>query len=79
MPKVYLNERDRLCSKLSRYVYGEMRIRRITQKEMAKKMNITQQSLSRKLKEESFDFSDFLFFVKEFEPSQKELLDLVGM
>jgi len=79
MPKVYLNERDRLCSKLSRYVYGEMRIRRITQKEMAEKMNITQQSLSRKLKRESFDFSDFLFFVKEFEPSQKELLDLVGM
>lgn len=79
MPKVYLSEKDRLCSKLSRYVYGEMRIRRITQKEMAEKMNITQQSLSRKLKEESFDFSDFLFFVKEFEPSQKELLDLVGM
>lgn len=79
MPKVYLSEQDRLCSKLSRYVYGEMRIRRITQKEMAEKMNITQQSLSRKLKEESFDFSDFLFFVKEFKPSQKELLDLVGM
>ena len=79
MPKVYLSEKDRLCSKLSRYVYGEMRIRRLTQREVADKMNISQQSLSRKLKEESFDFSDFLFFVKEFEPSQKELLDLVGM
>jgi len=79
MPKVYLNERDRLCSKLARYVYGEMRIRRITQTEMAEKMNISQQALSHKLRTESFGFSDFLFFVKEFEPSQKELLDLVGM
>jgi len=79
MPKVYLSEQDRLCSKLSRYVYGNMRIRRITQKEMAKKMNISQQSLSRKLKNASFNYSDFLFFVKEFEPSQKELLEIVGL
>ena len=79
MPKVFLSERDRQCSKLSRYVYGEMSVRHLTQSEVAKKMNISQQSLSRKLRKNSFDFSDFLFFVKEFEPSQKELMDLVGL
>ena len=79
MPKVYLSEKDRLCSKLARWVYGEMRIRRLSQSQVAEKMGISHQALSKKLKRESFDFSDFLFFVKEFEPSQQELLDLVGM
>jgi len=79
MAKVYLTEADRLRARLSRYVYGEMRLRRLSQAQIAQKMGISQQSLSRKLKKSSFDYSDFLFFVKEFEPTQKELLGLIGM
>lgn len=79
MPKVYLTEKDRLCARLAVWVYGEMKSRRITQEKLAEKMNIRQQSLNRKLREESFDFADFTFFVKEFQPDNKTLKHIVGL
>lgn len=77
MPRVYLSEKERLCARLTRWVYGEMRIRRISQATLAEKMGISHQALSQKLKRKSFSYTDFCFFVKEFEPTQKELLELV--
>ena len=77
MPRVYLSDKERICAKLARYVYGELKIRRMSQSDLAAKMGISHQALSQKLRRESFDYTDFCFFVKEFEPSQKELLDLV--
>jgi len=79
MPKVYLTEKDRLCARLAKWVYGEMKVRRITQTSLAKKMDISHQALSRKLREESFDYTDFAFFVKEFQPSDKELREIIGV
>jgi len=79
MPKVYLTEKDRICSRLAKWVYGEMKVRRITQQAMADKMNIKQQSLSRKLKNATFDYYDFVFFVREFQPDEKELKEIIGI
>jgi len=78
MAKVYLTEQDRSNAKLTRWVSGEMKVRRITQRMLAKKMNITHQALSQKLKKNSFSYQDFVFFVKEFQPCDKELRDLIG-
>ena len=79
MPKVYLTEKDRICARLSRWVYGEMKVRRLSQQSVADKMNISHQALSRKLLKASFDYSDFVFFVKEFQPSDKELKEIIGI
>ena len=79
MPKVYLSEKDRLCARLARWIYGEMRIRRISQRTLADKMGISHQALSQKLRRQSFDYTDFIFFVKEFQPSNKELLEIIGI
>ena len=79
MPKVYLTEKDRLCGRLARWVYGEMKVRRITQRSIAEKMNISHQALSQKLRKESFDYTDFVFFVKEFQPTDKELREIIGV
>ena len=79
MPKVYLTEKDRICARLSRWVYGEMKVRRLSQESVAKKMNISHQALSRKLLKSSFNYSDFVFFVKEFQPSDKELKEIIGI
>ena len=79
MPKVYLTEADRLREKLAAYVYGQMKVHRVSQRTLAKKRGISHQALSQKLLRRSFDYEDFVFFVQEFEPSQKELLELVGM
>ena len=78
MQKVYLTEHDRLCARLAKWVYGEMKAQRITQEKLAGKMNIRQQSLNRKLKEASFDYEDFVFFVKEFRPDTKTLCYQIG-
>lgn len=79
MPKVYLTEKERICARLSRWVYGEMKVRRLSQESVAKKMHISHQALSRKLLKSSFDYSDFVFFVKEFQPSDKELKEIIGI
>lgn len=78
MPKVYLTENDRISQRLARWVYGEMKVRRITLVSMAKKMNISHQALSRKLRSASFGYTDFVFFVKEFQPDDKELREIIG-
>jgi len=79
MPKVYLSKSDQMCHRLSKWVYGEMKVRRLSQRKVADKMGISHQALSVKLRKASFDYSDFLFFVSEFEPTQKELLEIVGL
>ena len=79
MPKVYLSEREQMCSRLSKWVYGEMKVRKLSQVALADRMGISHQALSRKLRKASFDYADFLFFVKEFEPDNTELLRLIGI
>ena len=77
MPKVYLTENDRVRQKLARWVYGEMKVRRITLTSLAKKRGISHQALSKKLRTASFDYLDFIFFVKEFGPDDKELRQII--
>ena len=79
MPKVYLTEREQMCARLSKWLYGELRVRRMSQATLAEKMGISHQALSRKLRTSSYSYSDFVFFMKEFEPDQKELLELIGL
>ena len=79
MPKVYLTEKDRLCARLAKWVYGEMKSRKITQESLSGKMGISHQALSQKLRRSSFDYSDFVFFVKEFQPDNKTLRYIIGI
>ena len=78
MPKVYLTEKDLLCARLAKWVYGEIKSRNLSQAIVADKMCITRQALGQKLSRESFDYSDFVFFVKEFKPDLKTLFYLIG-
>jgi len=79
MPKVYLTERERFNAELAKWVYGEMKERKLSQQKVADKMFISRQALGRKLKEKSFDYCDFVFFVKEFQPGEKTLNNLLGL
>ena len=79
MPKVYLTESDRACARLAKWVYGELRVRKLSQRAVANKMHISHQALSQKLRNESFDYKDFVFFVKEFKPDEKELHQIIGV
>lgn len=77
MPRVYLTETERRSAKLSTYVYGQMKIRRMSISTLAKKKGISHQALSQKLLKHSFTFEDFCFFIQEFPPSDKELRSII--
>lgn len=77
MPKAFLTEEERICSRFSRFIYGELKVRKITQTTMAKKRGITHQALSHKLCNGRFTLADFAFFVKELGMSDKEIRDIL--
>lgn len=79
MPRVYLTEEERLCEKLSRWIYGELKTQRMSQRQLASEMNMSQQLLSYKLKNRSFTFADFTKAVKALEPDVGEVMSLIGM
>jgi len=79
MPKVYLSERDRMCHRLAMWVEGEKKIRKLTDTDLAKDHGISQSAMSRKLRVESFDYKDFVFFVQKFEPDTDTLRYIVGL
>ena len=78
MPKVYLNEKEKLSDRLASWVYGQMKSSRVTQGQLAKELDITQQALSYKLRNRSFSYPDFITIVAVFNPDASELAWLVG-
>ena len=78
MPKVYLNENQRLSARLSSWVYGEMKIQKIPQRVMAEEMGVTQAAFSQKLRGCNFSFDNFLTLVRVLKPETKDLERLLG-
>jgi len=78
MPKVFLSENKRLTEKFVAWVYGEMKVRKISQRQMAAELDISQQALSVKLKTKSLSFEDFLTIIRVLEPDERELDRLIG-
>lgn len=77
MPQVYLTSEQRRNAKLAAWVYGEMKVQKITQTAVASKLGISQPSFNRKLRNQNFDFSDFAAFVELFNPDDTEIARLV--
>jgi hypothetical protein len=78
MPRVYLNDNDRLSEHLSAWIYGQMKMKQITQKDMAEHLFITASAFNQKLKKKKFSFNDFLTIVRILEPDADELVRLTG-
>jgi len=78
MPKTYITREQRQQDKMTAWVYGQMKINHISQAQLAKKMGITQQGLSKKIRNRNFTYSDILVFVDTFKPDQKEIAMLLG-
>lgn len=78
MPKVFLSENKRLTEKFVAWVYGEMKVRKMSQRQMAAELDISQQALSVKLKTKSLSFEDFLAIIRVLEPDERELGRLIG-
>lgn len=78
MPRVYLSENERLSERLSAWVYGQMKVKKIPQRIMAEEMEISQPALAQKLKNRSFTYSDFLTIVRVLEPETADIERLLG-
>ena len=78
MPKIFLNEKDRMSERLVSWVYGQMKSKRITQKQLAEELQITQPALSHKLKVRQFTYTDFVTIVGVFDPDLDDLAWLMG-
>ena len=78
MPKVFLNENQRLNERFASWLYGEMKCQGISQMAMAEELEISQPALSKKIRNRSFTFSDFLTIVRVLQPDAKELDRLLG-
>lgn len=77
MARVYITTSEKRNARLAAWVYGEMKVKRITQEDIASKRGVSRQAIGKKLKNQSFDFEDLAVFVEIFEPSERELMRLV--
>lgn len=78
MPKVYLSENERVSARIAAWVYGQLKINGMSQKDLAAECGISQPAISKKLKTHSFDVTDFACFVRVFEPEQEEVMRLLN-
>lgn len=74
MPRVYLTKQDELNNRLVMLIYGTMKVKRITQTQMARQMEISQQAFAKKLKKKQFTFSDLVTVFDVLEIPDEEIL-----
>lgn len=78
MPRVYLTENERLNARIAAWVYGQLKVNRMTQSALAAERGITHQAMSKKLRIESFDVLDIACFIRVFKPEAEEVMRLLG-
>lgn len=79
MPKVYLSKLDRQQAHFSAWLYGNMKITNTSQEALAKRLGVSQQALSRKLKTGHFSYGDLLTLFDVFKPEPDEMYRLFGI
>ena len=78
MPRVYLSENERINARIAAWVYGQLAINHMSQKDLAAERGVCQQAISKKLKTESFDVNDLVCFIRVFKPEAEEVMRLLG-
>lgn len=83
MPRVTLKKRDYKLKDFKGWVNGQMRVHGLNQEEVARKLGITQQGLSARLKvrnsemPDPFSYGDLLILFDLFETTDEEKLRLL--
>lgn len=78
MPKTYITRQEKLNNDLCAYIYGAMKIRRISQSDMARQLGIKQPSLNYKLRHGNFSFEDLTAIFEVLQPDAQTVMRLVG-
>ena len=78
MPKVYITKQEKLNNDLSAWIYGQAKVRGVTQKQLADAIGIKQPSLNYKLRHSNFTFQDLTAVFAILEPDGDTLMKLMG-
>ena len=79
MPRSYITRQEKLNNDLSAWIYGQAKVRKVTQKQMADAIGIKQPSLNYKLRHGSFTFQDLTAVFAILEPDGETLKRLMGV
>lgn len=79
MPKVYISREQRQKAHLAAWLYGNMKTCHVTQEQLAERIGVSQQGLSKKIKEQRFTYSDLLVIFDTFKPDSDEMYRLFGL
>ena len=79
MPRAYITKQEKLNNELSAWIYGQAKVRRVTQKQLADAIGIKQPSLNYKLRHGSFSFQDLTVVFEILEPDGETLMKLMGV
>lgn len=74
MPKVFITKQDELNNRLVALIYGTMKVKQITQSQMADKLEISQQAFGKKLKRCQFTFSDLATIFETLETPDEDII-----
>ena len=77
MPKVYLTKQDKLNNDLVALIYGTMRLKHITQQQIADRLYISQPAFSGKLKRKKLTFEDLVVIFDELEFTDEQILSVM--
>lgn len=77
MPKVYLTKQDKLNNKLTALIYGTMKVRHVTQSQIADKLGISQPAFGKKLKKKQFTFSDLITVFEVLDIPDEDILSVM--
>ena len=77
MPKVYLTRQEKMTSDLVSRIYGTMKVKRITQRQIADVLDISQQAFGKKLKNGQFTFWDLVTIFETLGFEDEQILSLM--
>ena len=77
MPKVYLTKTDKLNNDLVALIYGTMKVKHVTQKQIADRLYISQPAFYGKLKRKKLTFEDLVVIFEMLELTDEQILSVM--
>lgn len=77
MPKVYLTKQDKLNNDLVALIYGTMKVKHVTQAQIADRLYISQPAFCGKLKRKKFTYLELLIIFEMLEFTDEQILSVM--
>ena len=74
MPRVAINKRKYMITDLYAYIYGEMRVNKISQEVLGKECGLSQQVLGKRLKNQTLDIKDLITIFSYFDTPEEKII-----